>query len=365
MMPVRSLLFRYISRHFLVWFAVVLLSVSGVILLIDLIELLRRTADAPEISGRLVVWMAILKLPHTVQQILPFVVLVAALVALYRLSRTQELVALRAAGVSVWQFLGPLLAGALLIGVARLLIINPAAALMLERYEVLEARYLDKGASLLSGRAESVWLRQRDGDGAAVIHAERVFSQNLLLRDVTVFRYDGQGSFRSRYDVRRAWLQDGAWVLESGWESVPGIAPRRIDRAALPTEMTAEQLLDRFATPQTIPIWDLPGFIQTLREAGYSALRHRMYLLTLVTSPVLYMAMVLLAAVFALLPPRKRLVLRLTAGVLLAGFLLYFTADIITALGISGRLPLTLAAWSPALVAGFLSLTLLLYREDG
>ena len=364
MMP-QSLLFRYIGKHFLVWFAVVALAVSGIILLIDLIELLRRTADMPTVGGGLVLWIAILKLPHTVQQILPFVVLVAALVSLYRLSRTQELVAMRAAGLSVWEFLLPLLVGALLIGCVRLLVVNPAAALMLGRYEALEARVLDDRGSLLNGRGEDVWLRQRDGDGAAVIHAGRVFSSTLLLVDVTVFRYDGAGRFASRFDVRRAWLQDGAWALEGGWESIPGVAPQRIDRAMLPTDMTPEQLQDRFATPQTMPVWELPGFINTLRTAGYSALRHRMYLQTLVTSPVLYMAMVLLAAVFALWPPRKRQVLRLTAGAMLAGFLLYFTADIITALGISGRLPLWLAAWSPALVAGFVSMTLLLYREDG
>lgn len=364
-MTPRNLLFHYVGKHFLLWFAVVALAVSGIIFLIDLIELLRRTADMPEVSGRLVVWMAMLKLPHTVQQILPFVVLVAALVALYRLSRTQELVAMRAAGISVWEFLSPLLAGALLIGIVRLMVVNPAAALMLGRYEALEARLLHDQGSLLNGRSEDIWLRQRDGDGAAVIHAGRVFPRTLLLVDVTVLRYDAAGQFRSRFDVRRAWLQDGVWALEGGWESVPGVAPQRIDRATLPTDMTPEQLQDRFATPQTMPVWELPGFISTLREAGYSALRHRMYLQTLVTSPVLYMAMVLLAAVFALLPPRKRLVLRLTAGALIAGFLLYFTADIITALGISGRLPLWLAAWSPALVAGFLSMTILLHREDG
>ena len=198
-----------------------------------------------------------------------------------------------------------------------------------------------------------------------MIHAGRVVSQTLQLVDVTVFRYDAEGRFRSRLDVRRATLRNTVWVLEGGWESTPGAAPQRVDRTTLPTDMTPEQLQDRFATPQTLPIWELPGFIHSLREAGYSALRHRMYLQNLLTAPVLYMAMVLLAAVFALLPPRKRLVLRLTAGALVSGFLLYFTADIITALGISGRLPLWLAAWSPALVAGFLSMTLLLYREDG
>jgi lipopolysaccharide export system permease protein len=368
------LLSRYFARHFLIWFAVVTLAVSCVILLIDIMELLRRTADNPAIGGQLVLWMALLKLPHTVQQILPFVVLVAAMVTLYRLSRTQELVAARAAGVSVWEFLAPLLLAAFVLGVARLVIINPAAAVILARYESLEARLLGDQASLLSGRGDDVWLRQRDGEpgaagvntgGAAVIHAARILPRTLDLRDVTVFRFAPDGAFQSRFDVHKARLERGQWVLEHGWESLPEQAPQRIERVALPTAMTTEQLLDRFATPQTLPIWELPGFITTLRDAGYSALRHRVYLQTLLTAPVLYMAMVLLAAVFALLPPRRRLVLRLTAGGILTGFLLYFAADVITALGISGRLPVWLAAWSPALAATFVSLTILLYREDG
>ena len=52
------------------------------------------------------------------------------------------------------------------------------------------------------------------------------------------------------------------------------------------------------------------------------------------------------------------------AGVV-CGFMLYFLSNLVFALGISGKLPIALAAWTPAAIALALALPLLLHLEDG
>ena len=47
------------------------------------------------------------------------------------------------------------------------------------------------------------------------------------------------------------------------------------------------------------------------------------------------------------------------------GFLLYFLSDVVYALGVSSKLPVIMAAWSPALITSFLGIAVLLHLEDG
>ena len=82
--------------------------------------------------------MAALKLPHTAQEVMPFAILFGTMLAFWRLTRNNELVVARAAGVSVWQFLTPAVLVALLIGIVAVTVFNPIASVMQARYEKLD-----------------------------------------------------------------------------------------------------------------------------------------------------------------------------------------------------------------------------------
>ena len=56
--------------------------------------------------------------------------------------------------------------------------------------------------------------------------------------------------------------------------------------------------------------------------------------------------------------------LLITVG-LATGFVFYILSDVVFAIGLSGRLPAILAAWTPAGVAVLLGLSTLLHLEDG
>src|SRR5207244_1863047 len=108
-MRLSKTLSSYIGRQFFYSFGAVFLSLLALIFVFDLIELLRRTASREAVSFALNLEMALLKLPNTAQVMLPFAVLFGTMLTYWRLTRSQELVVARAAGVSVWQFLFPAL----------------------------------------------------------------------------------------------------------------------------------------------------------------------------------------------------------------------------------------------------------------
>ena len=109
----------------------------------------------------------------------------------------------------------------------------------------------------------------------------------------------------------------------------------------------------------------LPGFIANLESAGFSAMRHRLYLNSILAVPFLLCAMVLIAATFSLRLTRRGGTSLLLIGGVFVGFLLYFFSELVLAAGQSGTIPVSLAAWSPAGVSLLLGLATLFHLEDG
>jgi lipopolysaccharide export system permease protein len=363
-MRLSSTLSLYIGRQFLFCFLSVVSALLLIVFLFDVIEMARRAASRPAATMGLVMQLSLLKLPKLAQELAPFVVLFATMIAFFRLARTHELTVVRAAGVSVWQFLLPVVTVALLIGGVLLAIINPLSAVLYARYELLEAELFRGQSSLLAVSPTGVWLRQADGKTNSVVHALRVAPDTMILSDVIIFTFEGEDKFVGRLDATTAELKSGHWLLRNA-QITTDHPSQFAAQYELPTDMTRERIQDGFGSPETISFWDLPAFIRTLEAAGFSATRHRMYWHRSIAGPLLLFAMVLLAATFSLRPPRRGGAVRLIMGGIASGFVLFFLTNLVAALGQTQSIPVALAAWAPTAVSTLLGVSFLLHLEDG
>jgi lipopolysaccharide export system permease protein len=218
---------------------------------------------------------------------------------------------------------------------------------------------------LLQVSTNGLWLRQGDEKGQSVIHALRVADSGLKLEDVILFIYEGQDLFRGRIDAHTAALKAGYWHLERAWVTGPGRPAVFYSTLDLKTALTPHQIQESFATPDTISFWDLPRFISLAEAAGFSATKHRLHYHALLAAPVLLCAMIFVAAAFSLRLARLGGAARLILAGVLTGFLLYFFTDVTQALGVSGIVPVTLAAWAPATTALLLGMAAVFNQEDG
>ncbi len=355
----------YIVRHFLAGIGLVLAALLGLLFLIDFVELLRRASGESAATFGVVLRMALLHQPAIAQKIIPFAVLFGGMLALARLTRSNELVVARAAGVSVWQFLLPGVALAVAIGGFAITVFNPFASATTWRYEQMDGKYLRDRPSLLAVSSSGLWLREGRDDGQSVVHAQHVSQPDMELRDVIMFIYEGADQFVRRIDGKTARLREGYWDLTDVLVSTPDRPSRYLPNYRLETGLTLDQIQESFAPPETMSFWELPGFIDSLEAAGFSALRHRLHWHSLLAVPLLLCAMVLIAATFSLRLPRRGGTGLLILGGVLAGFILYFVTDVLFALGLSAKIPVALAAWSPAGVFTLLGLAMLLHLEDG
>ena len=357
----------YIGRQYLLVFAGILAIFVSIGLMIDMIELLRRSSGKADVTFSLVMTMAVYKLPLTAQKTLPFAILFAGMFAFWQLNRHSELVALRAAGVSVWQFLLPVFGGALLIGIVKITLINPLGTHLIAQFELHENRYLKGRSQLMAASASGIWLRQTDKKGDTVIHAKqsKVAANGLKLQQVMVLLYAKGDHYIGRIDAAQARLDKGFWVLENALVRMKDKPDKKHPSFKIATDLTFDKIQESFSSPASISFWDLPKFIRSLEATGFSALSHRLHWHSLLAEPMLYLAMILIAAVFSLRHNRRTGILLSVAGGVGAGFLLFFISDLVLALAHSTNLPPIMAAWSPAMASAFCGLAILLHVEDG
>jgi lipopolysaccharide export system permease protein len=361
----------YIARVFALAVAGMVAALSGLVSLFDFIELLRRSATRPDATFPIVAQIAGLRLPWIAMEILPFAVLLGGTLAFWRLTRSSELIAARASGVSAWQFLAAPVLLALGIGAFATGVISPVSAAMQARAEAMDSVYLRSDAGTLALAGGQLWLRQSDRaldpQGVAILHAASVDLNQGVLRTgaVSVFRLSADDELLQRVEAQRATLDRGDWTLDAARSLTPGHLPSTPATMTLPTDLTVGRVQESFASPDTLSVWALPGFIALLERSGFSAIRHRLHFQSLLALPLLCGTMCLLAACFSMRTARRGGVAEMIGSGIATGFALFAITKVAGEFGQSGVLPPTLAAWAPALSGLLLAVALLLHQEDG
>jgi lipopolysaccharide export system permease protein len=353
---------RYLAARFVRTITGVFVTVFVLIYTLDFVELVRRTGDVADLSTGLLAELALFRTPAVAEQMLPFAVLFGSMAALLNLSRKLELVVMRAAGVSVWQFLAPPLLVAVGFGVFAATVYNPVSAKLKERAIQVETSKL--GRTKGTGEKE-LWIRQRSLDGQAIIRADRSMAAGTQLSRVTVFEFAKDGSFIDRVEAREATLREGYWELAEARITGVGVEPQTFSSYLLSTNLTPDQVRNSFSSAETIPFWELPDLAARTEAAGLDATRYRLQFQSLLARPLLFVAMVFIAASVSLRFFRFGGVAKMVLGGVAAGFVLYVVTQLVEDLGAAGLLSASVAAWSPAVVGSLLGTLALLYQEDG
>ncbi|HSZ68439.1 MAG TPA: LPS export ABC transporter permease LptG [Xanthobacteraceae bacterium] len=364
-MIIGGTLSRYFGMRFLTSVLGSFIGVVALAAMIDYVELMRRGADWPNATAWLLAKISMYRVPQLTERIMPFSVLVGAMSCYLSLSRRLELVVARAAGVSAWQFVAPAIIGAFVFGTVATTIYNPISALLHERSKRLEADMLGENLSALQENTSGFWVRQKSADGAAIINANSSREQGATLGGVSVYTFDGDGHFQSRVEAKSATLQQGYWQLDDARIYVSGKAPDIEDSYRLATNLTLEQVRESFATPETVPFWQLPTFIDMADRAGLGAAGYRLQYQLLLARPFLLAAMVMLAASVSLRFFRMGGVQKMVLSGIAAGFLLFVLSKITEDMSKSELMSPVAAAWIPVVVGGLTGFVALLYQEDG
>ncbi|MBI1301663.1 MAG: LPS export ABC transporter permease LptG [Alphaproteobacteria bacterium] len=380
-MKMTTTLSKYIAKRYVTNLLILITSLLTVVYIFDTIELSRRSEKFDDIPLSLTLQMGLFKLPEVGQTLFPFAVLFSAMLTFWQLSRRYELIVVRSSGFSVWQFLMPVTLVALSFGLLQMSVINPVGSVLVSKYEEMERTHLKRQKNQVAVLREGLWLRQPiliestsettvDPkpdliSGYIILHAQRVEQPGWTLRNITVMYFTDDNKFLQRIDAKSAKISQKFWQLENAIVNKQNAPAAEMPEYQVPTTLTVQDIEESFSSPESMSFWRLPSYIHTLEQTGFDATRLKVYYHNLLSQPLMFCAMILLAASVSMRPPRSKGTFAMIAGGVMIGFLVFFVSTFLQALGASQQIPVILAAWSPALIAFLLGLSVMMNLEDG
>ncbi len=296
--------------------------------------------------------------PYLAYNLAPLSALIAVLVTLGVMSKNNEIVAIKASGVSLHRLVVPLLmAGVVLAGVMLLLD---------ETYLPYANQRQDALRNQIKGRPPQTYTRPQRwifGENSKVYNYDLFSPLQNLFGGLSVVEIDpATFNVRRRIFANRAQWSDSQknWLLESGWvRDFSNGAITRFDQFNVTTfpELTEPPEYFNREVRQAFQMnWaQLDRYIEGLRRAGFDVANLTVQWHVKIAYPLIAPISMLLAIPFAFLVGARGAIGGVAIGVAI-GIGYWSIARLMEAMGGVGQLPPFLAAWSPDLIFFFLGL---------
>ncbi|MBP1532136.1 MAG: LptF/LptG family permease, partial [Alphaproteobacteria bacterium] len=340
-----AILSRYTTRQFLANFFIVFFAILGLILMFDFIEILRKVSGREDISLWFATQFAVTRISKTIEIVIPFVLMASSMITFWRLSKNNEFVVIRSAGVSIFGFLRPLIIAAFLLGVGTTTILNPISSKLYEWYRVLDYRYITHNPKAVLFSSKGLWIREAlEDDSVLLIQAKNLRQEDddtVWMRNVSITELDSNARIKKSYEAYFATLDGNVFHLKDVKVLVGGKPVETMTDYAYETTINVDRIKDNFIEPEAISFWRLPDTIRFYEKSGFSARQHWMRFLNLLISPFLLVGMLMLAAVFMLQNTLRgsAIMLRVVFSIV-TGFTFYFASQVVFAFGLNGYIPI-------------------------
>jgi LPS export ABC transporter permease LptG/LPS export ABC transporter permease LptF len=358
-LPGPGILDRYLATTYLRVQALTFASLLGIFYISEFIDLSDKLFRGSTTAGRLLSYFAF-ETPQLVYYIIPISALLATLVTVGLLTRSSELVVMRACGVSLYRTALPLLVLAAASSVLMFGLEEYVLASSNRRAADLEHQ-IRFGSPRAVSRFGRQWTAGRNGD---IYHYDFFDPGRGELRHFWRYQFDPQSWRLSRITYADSARFDpasiergrgaGAWTCRQGWvRTLP--AGGGADYSAFTTSRVTMEPADYFGTEPpdaaSMTFAELRAYIETMRGSGLNVLPQLVDLHRKVAFPLVTIIMTLLAVPFAVLTGRRGALYGIGVGIVFA--IVYWTANsAFGAVGSAGLMAPALAAWAPNLLFG-------------
>jgi LPS export ABC transporter permease LptG len=352
-----SLLDRYVTRVFSKIVVLAFFGLLGIFYISTFIDLSDKLFRGQTTIGMMAQHFYYIT-PQFVFYIVPLSTLIAAMVTIGLLTKTSELVVMKACGLSLYRVAAPLLALAVAGSTVMFVLQDRVLAYTNRRAESL--RHVIRGGSPKTfDVVNRRWLVSRDGDIYNYLFYD---PRRQELNGLSVFRFRSASSplLASRTYVSNARYAprsggEGVWEGSDGWTREFSETGETKAFAMFPGRALPLETPDYFATET--PEADMMTYVQLreyigdLRASGVSITSHVVELHRKLAFPMVTLIMTLIAIPFATTTGRRGALYGIAVGMVLA-VAYWVMTNAFGALGSAGALPPVLAAWAPNLIFG-------------
>jgi lipopolysaccharide export system permease protein len=311
-----NILDRYIGVHIIQGFLLVMLVLLPLFTVLDLVQQLDDIGTGTYQLVNALVYEALL-LPRYMVDLLPFTALLGSCIALGTLAHGSEIIAMRAAGVSIYTIsLATMKTGALIMILS--VILQEFVVPPLQQHAVRQQSVAMSGTSVLS-KEHGFWIHE----GSRFVNVREIM-HGRIPSDIDIYQFDERGRLLMYLHADMADISNPKqWLFRN-------VTQKKLEEGRLLTKQESDIQWESYLTSRQIRVLELPveslspselyRYIQYLGISGQKTNQSELVFWQKVTLPFTTAAMVLLSLPFVFGPLRsassgKRIILAAIAGI--------------------------------------------------
>jgi len=352
----------YVIRGWAFHFVVLLIAFIGIYIVFDFFQILTDVVRN-HAGPRLILTYYRYFSPQILYTMLPLSILVATLVNFSIMTKTNQIIAIKSAGISLYRISLPVLFVAALLSAGMFVLGDEYLPETNQRQDALRNQIKGRPAQT-HYRPDRQWIF---GESNRMYNYRFFDPDRNVFADLSVFEF-GQPGFRLTrriYAARAFWEPHiNGWLLENGWTR--DIAADKVTAYVPFAVATFKELTEHpsyfkkeVKTSEQMSALELRRYIDELSQSGFDVVRLSVQLYRKFSYPLIAFVVTLIAIPFSFSMGRKGALSSMALSIGIA-ILYWSSSSLFEAMGNLSQLPPAVAAWSPDVLFGLAGVFLLL-----
>ena len=293
--------------------------------------------------------LSVLFVPGLLHKMFPFIILFSGIWFFQKIKKTDEIVAMKVAGMSNLSVIMVPSILSLILGIFFITAINPITSTMIKKYEAIKSVYEKEQDYLAAITINGIWIKEKKFRKNFIIRSTNLDNKNLM--NLTIYEFDNN-NFKRRIEAKSADISSTYWKIKDATiiDKNGKIVSENIDNLTYQSIYDLKKIKSLYSNLDTVSFWDLEKEIKLLEDRGYSTREMRIKLQRSFAFPLFLLSMLLLSAVFTLGSRIKENNWTYVFIATIASLLIFYFNDFSAALGRSDKLPAEISVWMPIVI---------------
>ena len=342
-----TIITRYITSEFLKVLALCLSGLFLIFLVVDFFEKMRRYARyEPSIETLLTYFM--LRLPQMVLDISPVAIALSAVLTLGLLSRRNEIIAMKSAGISSVRIIAPFILISLFISLFHFVLSASVIPTLIKQTDQVKQLRIKKKTPTLFFRQNHIWPQV---DPVTFMNVTLADSQTSSLFGVNLYKLDSNFSLTESIEADKIDYREGQWIISKG------IHQRFLSDGSIETELLQNKTLKLDRQPDDfiqigkntkgMTFKELQSYVGKLLQHSLPSHRYRVDLYTRTALPFIGFVFVMVGVPLSMRQGLKQSISRSVGIILIMAMVYWIILSLSISLGYGKTLPPILSAWLP------------------
>jgi len=337
---------RYLAKKFLTIFLFSVFAFISVFIIVDLIENLDKFLNN-DVPANIVIEYYIYYIPFILLLIFPVAALISSLFSVGSMARQNEVVAMKAAGISLYRILFPLFILGFFLSVVGIGIANIAVPWGSENMSIIEETYQTKKKKKSYYKLlNQIYIQDEQGNQITI---RRFNLQSKTASVVSIRKFDGD-DLVSRIDAKTMTWTDSLWILENGFVRVftpEGEQAKDFQTYEFKNTSLRPAVIENIVKkPEEMSFSQLRAFINEVERNGGDVDRWLVDLYLKIAMPFATFIIVLFGAPLSSAQTRRSGATKGFGMSLAVTFIYFGILKTMQSMGHNGRVEPFLAAWS-------------------